>query len=577
MIIPKTEPERTRKLQWLIDNCMESQSERVSRYEQRRRWTLFGSDGIRDQVLYNKLQAHTDLVASFLYAADHCAFTVAAQRNADDEVVQQMQAVEEYWDDEFRDSGLAYQFAEAMLWSLCYDSMFLKFGWNNARDELDVVMVPPHNFGVFDESLTDLDNQQAFTHYYSVEWDEAVQRMQWAGMGHRIDELRASVTDEKVTLPSAMSTMLMNAQRSSVTDPLIGLASPNTNTLSQYEPKLNTTRVRFYELYVWDDQACDDEGKPSGDYASFKMLDPGFLLEDSRETIAIRKKAGLKRSKRAVQSDLLRWTDTNDFIADEHPFVQVRPFSVYDYFWGECHCDRLVNLQRWINTRLWQIHQILEMQVDPPRSFMGMMGLSDEKADALGSPGTWVMDMNPGAKVEDLSPTMPPDLFADYEQISHMFLEASGLTETVMGKGEQGVRGRGHAKQLATTGSARIKKTAVGLEPILVKAGDLALKLLQRNSTHKLKTDKGMEFVMAQVAAPWKMRVAGHSHSPLFADESRDLATNLFKAQAIDQEDLLRMLRPPGEANLIHKLRQRRAQQRAMAKANPQLIQGGKK
>ena len=577
MIIPKTEPERTRKLQWLIDNCMESQSERVSRYEQRRRWTLFGSDGIRDQVLYNKLQAHTDLVASFLYAADHCAFTVAAQRNADDEVVQQMQAVEEYWDDEFRDSGLAYQFAEAMLWSLCYDSMFLKFGWNNARDELDVVMVPPHNFGVFDESLTDLDNQQAFTHYYSVEWDEAVQRMQWAGMGHRIDELRASVTDEKVTLPSAMSTMLMNAQRSSVTDPLIGLASP---TLT---PCLNMNQNLTRRAFASMSSMCGTIRRvmTRANRAAITLRSKCSIRVSywriSRETIAILQKAGLKRSKRAVQSDLLRWTDTNDFIADEHPFVQVRPFSVYDYFWGECHCDRLVNLQRWINTRLWQIHQILEMQVDPPRSFMGMMGLSDEKADALGSPGTWVMDMNPGAKVEDLSPTMPPDLFADYEQISHMFLEASGLTETVMGKGEQGVRGRGHAKQLATTGSARIKKTAVGLEPILVKAGDLALKLLQRNSTHKLKTDKGMEFVMAQVAAPWKMRVAGHSHSPLFADESRDLATNLFKAQAIDQEDLLRMLRPPGEANLIHKLRQRRAQQRAMAKANPQLIQGGKK
>src|SRR5262249_49945229 len=159
------------------------------------------------------------------------------------------------------------------------------------------------------------------------------------------------------------------------------------------------------------------------------------------------------------------------------PFVQVRPFSIYDYFWGESHCVRLTALQQWINTRLWQIHQILEMQVDPPRSVSGAMGLSDEKIDALGGPGTWVMDMNPGMKVEDLTPDMPPDLFADYQQIGHMFDEASGLTETMTGKGEKGVRGGGHARQLATTGSARIKKTAVGLEPSLVKCGDLALKL----------------------------------------------------------------------------------------------------
>lgn len=576
MIIPETEPEKTRKLQWIIDQCLETQSERITRYETRRRWMLFGSDGIRDRVLYNKLQAHTDLVSSFLYAADHCAFTVAAPRNSSDELVQMMLGVEEHWDDEFRDCGLAYTFAEALLWSLCYDSMFLKFGWNKARDQLDVNLVPPHNFGVFDESQTDLDSQQAFVHYYSIGWDEAVQRMYAGGMGDRINELRAAVTDDKVVLPSAMSTMLLNSQRTSVTDPLIGLAQPSLSSLTPYEPKINTTNVRFYEVWVWDDSAPDDEGNPSGDYRSFTMLDPGFILSDSRQTVEIRKKAALRRAKRALDPSLMRWTTTNDFLADEHPFVRVQPFSIYDYFWGESHTDRLSSLQQWINTRLWQIHQLLEMQIDPPRSFAGMMGLSDERADALGSPGTWVMDMNPAAKVENLAPDMPPDLFHDYDQISHMFLEASGLTETVLGKGEQGVRGRGHAKQLATTGSARIKKTAVGLEPQLVKCGDLALKLLQRNSTTKIKADGGMEFVLGQVPDVWKMRVAGHSHSPLFADESRDMALNLFKAQAIDRQDLIRMLRPPGEANLIHKLRRREQREAAMRQANPQLLEGGK-
>jgi hypothetical protein len=168
---------------------------------------------------------------------------------------------------------------------------------------------------------------------------------------------------------------------------------------------------------------------------------------------------------------------------------------------------------------------------------------------------------------------MPQDLFTEFKEIGAIFLEASGLTETVTGKGEQGVRGGGHAKQLATTGSSRIRKIAVNMEQPLVRVGDLGLKLVQRNSTEALRVKDGQIFYPSQFAADhWNLRISGHSHSPLFANESRELAALMLKAKAIDREMFIRMLQPPGAEAMITEVRKiiaadaKMAQEQAAAK-----------
>jgi hypothetical protein len=131
-----------------------------------------------------------------------------------------------------------------------------------------------------------------------------------------------------------------------------------------------------------------------------------------------------------------------------------------------------------------------------------------------------------------------------------------------MGRQQEGASSRSAAQQkhAVMTGSGRIKKVAVALEESLARIGDVGVKLIQRNSKQRIKSDSGQVFLPAQLAAERiKIRVAGHSHSPLFADESKEQAAGLFKGQAIDREDLLRMLNPPDVDHLVHKLRKRLA------------------
>ncbi len=548
--------DRDDKIEEIVQTCLASKRDRDELYQRRKQYFLFGTSSMSSiEVKYNRLQAHSDLVASFLYAADHCRYNIAAPRNSEDHIINQIVALEDEWNETFRDSGLAYMFNDAVLWSLVFDSMFIKLGWNDARDGLFGTLFSPSDFSVYDESEPDLDSQEAFVHSYSINWDNAILRLLRAGKKANIKQLAARPGRFTEEMPPVLANLLISATGGpNISGAMTGNANIDWQPRATYEPNSDNPMVRAHEVWVWDDI--------SEDYAIFTNFEGvDGVLSDSRETIA-----AMHKSDKSPARDKYKG-ESNIFLPGEHPFVHVRPYSLYNFFWGEAHVDRLIPLQIWTNERLQQIADVLERQVDPAKVFSGFMGLTDEKAEALGGPGSWVLDMVPGAKVDELKPIMPEDLFREFNEIGQIFLEASGLTETVTGQGTQGVRGKSHAKQLALTGSGRIRKVAVGMEQTLVKLGDIGIKLKMKNDPSRYKTDSGQEMIAALTAEQkLKIRVAGHSHSPLFADESKEQAAGLFKAQAIDREMLVRLLNPPNADNIIHQLRKRvKAEQQAAA------------
>jgi hypothetical protein len=342
-----------------------------------------------------------------------------------------------------------------------------------------------------------------------------------------------------------------------------GSVNPSYVARPTYQAKVDRPLVAFHELTIWDDECSD--------YRVFFIVDPDVVISDSKRTIEVLKKTGGFKGKSEDLTKKFFNTECNPFFPREHAYIQVRPYHLYEYFWGKAHIESLIPLQTWSNERLEQIHDILERQAYPPRVGSGFMGLSDEKMDAFGGADSWVIDQLPQAQIKELHPEMPPDIFADYQSIGSLFIEASGLTEVIQGKGTQGVRSKDHAKQLASTGSGRIKKAAMRLEAPLVRMGDLTFKLNARNNDQPITPDPkedgkaGDPFLYAQMVGEYNLRVAGHSHSPLFTDDSKELAAFLFKSQSIDQENLIRLLNPPNRDNLIHSLRskQKKAAQAA--------------
>ncbi len=140
-----------------------------------------------------------------------------------------------------------------------------------------------------------------------------------------------------------------------------------------------------------------------------------------------------------------------------------------------------------------------------------------------------------------------------------MFFEMIGLNNVVQGKGDSGVRSKGHASELARLGSARVRKRAFTLEDGLDKFGTQYLARIQVYDDTKLKyaDEQGKEvlFIAEQFTKDHTVKVDGHSSSPIFTEDQKELAFALFEARAIDRAELLEATAPPGLQVKLQKLK----------------------
>jgi hypothetical protein len=73
--------------------------------------------------------------------------------------------------------------------------------------------------------------------------------------------------------------------------------------------------------------------------------------------------------------------------------------------------------------------------------------------------------------------------------------------------------------------------------------------------------EAGNRFIAEQFTRDYVVKVDAHSNSPIFTEDLKSLAFNLFKTQAIDKESLIDLLEPPMKQLLIQKLKKREKQQ----------------
>ena len=257
------------------------------------------------------------------------------------------------------------------------------------------------------------------------------------------------------------------------------------------------------------------------------------------------------------------------FLKGELPFIQVCPNPLYDYYWGQSEVSRMIYLQQLRTKRLAEILDLLSKQVSPPTALIGFTGILDEKNFALNRAGGLLATDMPNAKVEKLAPTIPPDLFRELDKIDQMFEEVSGIGNVLQGKGEAGVRSSGHASQLARMGSSRAKKRALVVEDSLEKLATLYLKCMQAYDDTHFKDTEGLPFIAEQFTKDFVVKVDAHSNSPIFTEDLRQLAFNLFKAGAIDKESLLDLLEPPMKQLLVDRLKKMEKVQAEKAAAAP--------
>lgn len=517
MRIPSNPEDRENLYLDVMNKCLVSREERKGDYTTLRSYYLFGVSPEQPPAYFNKIHPHLDQLTSFLYSAETTRFSI--NLGAAVPIIEQDKTpvLTKALNDEWLNSNADQVFSMALQWALVYNTTYIKLVVNKG---IHPYMIEPASIGVLREDIPYTDRQEAIVQTYYITKSELAARLYSHPKRQQImDRVTSGVKVSDNDMPEAVNRIVM-----SQTNPTIyGNINMDLYGMNRYIPRIAEDTVEMKEMWLWNDDTQD--------YQVVTMASPDIVVYDR--------------------------PGASMFLKGECPFIQICPNPQYDYLWGQSECQRLILLQELRNSRMTEILDLLSKQVSPPTVYSGVSGIVDEKFMALNRAGTFIASDMPGAKVDRLSPDMPSNLFEVIHEVDAMFAEASGISNVLSGKGESGVRSQGHASQLARLGSSRIKKRALIIEDSLEKVATLYLKLMQvYDDTHFVDTN-GKKFIAEQFTKDFTVKVDAHSNSPIFTEDLKQLAFNLFKTGSIDKESLLDLVEPPMKQLLIEKLQKR--------------------
>jgi len=533
MRIPKEPVARENFYLDLIEKCLVSREQRKVDYSSLRSYYLFGNAPDDVPAIYNKIYPHIDQLTSFLYSAETTKFSIHTGASVSEDEQIKVPTLSKALNDEWLNSNADQVFSTAVTWSLCYNTTFVKLVVNNG---IHPYMVEPACIGVLREDSPYTDRQEAIVQTYYITKSELYDRLYSHPQRDSIVKRVMSTQHERTEIANGIQRIILSQSNPT----MYGNVNLDLSGNPTYKAQVSEDTIEMVELWVWNDETKD--------YQVVTKADPDVIIYDR--------------------------TGESMFLKGELPFVQICPNPLYDYYWGASEVQRLIYLQQLRNKRMTEILDLLAKQVSPPTALIGFTGILDEKNFALNRAGGLLSTDMPSAKVEKLAPTLPPDLFREIGEVDLMFEEASGIVSVLQGRGEAGVRSSGHASQLARLGSSRAKKRALIIEDSLEKMATLYLKLMQvYDNTHYTDT-RGTKFIADQFTKDFVVKVDAHSNSPIFMEDSRKMAFELFQAGVIDKESLLDMIEPPMKQLLLERLRkaeQKQAAQQAMEQQAQQM------
>lgn len=531
----------------LASRCNATTMERATRHQFWSRLYFTGNSQIPNPSLYNKSGAHVRRLAAMLYTPSDARWGISYDQQVSDREIQIGLVAALALTTEIHSSSTDWEISEALRWSLISGASLIKLLWSQ-MDGLEPYVVQNPSFGVLQENVNRLERQEAVCHTTWITRNQLRDRLKGDPESESLLSAVQTAVDQRSPedeqnivhqLILSGSTKVSSASSGTSIVGVFGQPSPNIPRSTLQE------MVLLRELWVWDDDRKD--------YTTIQLIEPNIILEGAK-----------------VRRNL--------FANSNLPFVLIQPNRVDGYFFGRSELADLEPLQRMLSERLESIDRIWKLRAKPPRAFIGFSGLNEEKRRSLVTPGGWISEPTPNAKVENLAPELPPEAFQQITQILDFYDDLSGFQPILRGEGEPGVRAGTHAQMLSRNASPALKERTLLVERQAGQVGHIALKLMQKEVDNVFVTASGERFQLDQLREGWIASIDSHSSSPLFAAEEINTAISLFKAGALDKQDLLDMLLKHSSHadNIKLKLRKREAAQAQLLQQHPELLTKGK-
>ena len=525
----------------ITDECMASADDRGMIYARAAQYFYLGSAD-QQAAIYNKTKPFIEKLSGFLMQPTDVRFSVVFPSTEPKDVLDRAQFVSEMLTADFRQTDSDTTFAEAVLWSLVNGCQILKVGANKDSD-FKISPVHPQNFGVLGETILALEEQEAFCHVSYPTISRLRARLQADEHPKaneiiaRIQESRRHDKDEEDASPYLHQMVVGGLQPLGDEN-----STPSSAGIVQVFPMPAPWRpqrrflktVKHCELWVKD-------AKRDGDYTTIQFVYPDIIIEGEETRRNLSKVPG------------------------RSSFIKLQAQRTPGYFWGRTMIADIQLLQDMLAKRLRDLKISWDRNVRSPHVLSGFTSVTEEQYNKIISEGGFINDPNPNAKATKLLDPPPEGAMEELQFIFQMFDEAGGFSPIMSGQGEPGVRAGVHAQTLVRTSSPRLIDSASRIERQLAETGYMALRVKQAMDPTIYKTEDGKEFILNQLPDDYQVTVDSHSASPAFAEDNRQLAIALARAGAVDAEDLIHMLHPPGAELLLARLRQRQKAQAAAA------------
>lgn len=541
----------------LIEECRVSVDDRRAAAKFWRNLYFTGQASSVDSK-HNKCFSHVNKLAAYLFSPSDVRFSIDFEGEDEKEWSDKVTRGERRLNAEFKRRKCGIAFSQALLMSLIDGSCFVKMVWSHAG--LEPHVISQHFMGVLREDVDSFSRQDAFTHSFYLtkaqfkrllynktpgQTSEIMDRVQSAFRPAQEDIVMDSYIHEIIS--GGVQPIAVGTTATGQSGQVGVFSAPPAPMLA---PDVAAELIRVDDLWVFDDER--------GDWATIRYVDPGILVEG--------------KYKLSNLSDAPK----------EQPFIKVCANEMVNYFWGRSELSGLASLQALINQRVNDVDHIFRLQAKPPKAFIGMSGVTPEKARALMVAGGEFVDPgeNPNAKIQTMAPEMPSNAIAWLDKLDSYFDENAGFTAILSGQGESGVRSQGQANTMLRTASPPLRTRSFVVEGQIADLGDLSLNILQAKDPHVMRAADNTSFVLSQLPDDVAVSVDAHTSSPAFSGDNANLAFALAKAGAIGPEDLIDQTHPPNADRLKRKLKQRQQQQEQLVKTHPELLEkmfGGRK
>lgn len=581
--------------------CSASRKTRLQRGAAFRSLFLEGSgDGV--PAIFPYTFAFIDNLASFLYSPVELRFIIDKYGSSNPLERAKFKAAGAEFHKHFVRSDIDSKVEEAVLWALVKGKTFVQLSWT--AQGLEGHLIQPEMMGVWEENITSLNDQEAFSHttYISPDkfWnmirnhpnrDQLFQKASKYAMQSK--DAGGSGTDStlrQIVVGGLQPLAYQGQSSTNARGNILWLQAP----APELAPEIASSLIPLHQLWIKDDQRRWGENNENREYTTIQFIGEDVVISGDLT----------HRNLFADQFDLankevkLKPTGENP-LTGMHPYIEICPNSLDGYFWGRSELCNVARLQRAINDRIEGIDMMLRRQEDPPKFFSGVQGIKQAAYSLIKKAGGYFADPNPAAKVQDMYPQLPEKIFESLHEYKEMFNEMAGFTPTLSGRGDAGVRSSAQADALVRTGSPRFKDRALVVEKQINQLGSVMLDMLKAHCPYPINAYVTKEaagevnqippvntleqspvpnlipvpFTFYDIGDECKVTVDSHSSSPAFSAENRALLFDLYKAGIIDAEILLQHLGVPSLDSMLEAVQLKKFAQAQFAAQHPELAE----